>query len=48
MQLENQEYERGMFLKKEEHDESSNDMCIDEIEKQAEYLKGYQHAIFEM
>ena len=40
--------ERGMFLTKEEHDESNNDICNEETEKQSEYQKDYQHAIFEM
>lgn len=42
------EYLVGMFLTKEEHDESSHDIGNHEDEKQSDYLEGYQHAIFEM
>ena len=42
------EDEASMFLKKEEHDESSHDIGNHEIEKPSDYLKGYQHDIFEM
>ena len=36
----------GMFLTKEEHDESDHD--VNKGEEPSHYLKGYQHAIFEM
>ena len=36
----------GMFLTKKEHDESDHD--VNKGEEPSDYLKGYQHAIFEM
>ena len=36
----------GMFLTKEEHDDSNHD--VNKGEEPSDYLKGYQHAIFEM
>ena len=36
----------GMFLTKEEHEESNHE--LNKGEEPSDYLKGYQHAIFEM